>query len=359
MIDFAQMTQALVTMLCAWPSGVGVVIGVIVMAVAPFVPIALENTAHFSRGAALSFRPHYTVRLSRSANTGFHVYPRCSDSFLGHLGELRRCLVQIFKWVLVAFVLLPTFVGAFDLACGAWDWWDWRSIESWGELLWRVALTFFSGAGSIYSILAWPLLENLPESGALIAIGSVSPASVLMKTAFFVAVCAMMPFILSEAWKFVAPGLYEKEKGIAFPLIATSAALFYAGMAFAYFLVLQIVFQVVAKIAPDTVNWTPDIGEFFGFMLLMFFSFGLVFEIPVAIFILVRAGVVELEKLRQARPYVIVGAFVVAAIVTPPDILSQFLLAIPCWLLYEIGLLFASKWGAKKEEAQEEGGKKD
>ena len=250
-----------------------------------------------------------------------------ADGFMAHLGELRWRLLRILRWTLTTFFFLPLALGVFSLWCD-------------GELgLWTAWRSFFEGAGDIYGFLVMPLLDNLPKTGALIAIGMVSPILVPMKAAFFFALCAMMPFILSESWKFVAPGLYNGEKGIAIRLVATSAALFYVGIVFAYFIVFHVVFGVIAAVTPDTVNWTPDIGELFGGMLLMFFSFGLVFELPVAMLILVRAGAVQLEKLKVVRPFVIVGAFVVAAIVTPPDIWSQIIFALLCWLLYESGLI--------------------
>ena len=276
-----------------------------------------------------------------------------ADGFIAHLGELRWRLLRILKWALAAFAVSPMALGAFSVWCD--EIWSlptsWERIGEWLSTAWR---WFFEGAGDIYGFLAMPLLENLPKTGALIAIGMVSPILVPMKAAFFFALCAMTPFILSEAWKFVAPGLYDSERRIAGRLAATSAALFYVGIAFAYLIVFHVVFGVIARVTPDTVNWTPDIGELFGGMLLIFFSFGLVFELPVAMFILVRAGVVELSGLRRARPYVIVGAFVVAAIVTPPDIWSQIIFALLCCLLYEVGLLVAAKWAVPKGEAEGE-----
>ena len=269
--------------------------------------------------------------------------PVATESFLAHLAELRLRLMRILCWMLGIFFVLPSALGALSLACEN----EKLDLGRWLGSSWR---WFFQGAGDIYGILAMPLLDKLPDSGEIIAIGMASPLLVPMKAAFFVTLCAMMPFILFEAWKFIAPGLYAAEKGVARPLIATSAALFYTGMAFAYFLVFQVVFGIVVAVTPDTVNWTPDIGELLGSMLLIFFAFGLVFELPVAMFILVRAGVVEPEDLRKARPYLIVGAFVVAAIVTPPDIWSQIIFALLCWALYEIGLWFVSNWGVKKTE---------
>ena len=331
--------------LCAWPTVGGVMTMAILMGMAPFVPIVWKNTVRFWRSVALLFRPYNPRGLSQAVKD--------DDSFLGHLAELRLCLLRVAMWVGAAFVVLPTVLGAVSIWCEESG--DsptlWERIKRLGGSAWR---WFFEGAGDIYSFLAVPLLESLPETGALIAIGMVSPILVPMKAAFFFALCVMMPFILSEAWKFVAPGLYDNEKGIAGRLVATSAALFYVGIAFAYLIVFHVVFGVIVRVTPDTVNWTPDIGELFGGMLLIFFSFGLVFELPVAMFILVRAGVVELDALKKARRYVIVGAFVVAAIVTPPDIWSQIIFALLCCLLYEVGLLVAAKWAVPKGEAEGE-----
>lgn len=250
------------------------------------------------------------------------------EGFIAHLKELRWNLLRVLQWVIAAFILLPGIEGIFAVATDP----DCRGLTCWG-------LFFFKGAGNIYVHLAAPLLDSLPESSSLIAVGTASPVIVPMKAAFFAAVCIMMPYILYEMWSFVAPGLYDNEKGLVLPLIMSGAALFYAGILFAYFLVFKIIFGIIAEVAPEAINWTPDIDDLFGFMLMMFLAFGLVFEVPVAMFVLVRAGVVELEAVRKARPRVIVGIFIVAAIVTPPDVLSQFLLALPCWLLYEVGLI--------------------
>ena len=265
------------------------------------------------------------------------MVPGGGNSFIEHLLELRWHVLRVLSWMLAMFLFLPMLAGLFLLWCG--DAWSLKGI----------GLAFFNGAGSIYGILAVPLLEQLPESGEIIAIGVASPVFVPVKAAFFVAACVTMPYALCEMWRFVAPGLYDSEKGLAIPLIASSVALFYAGVMFAYLMVFRVVFGVIAAVSPEVVNWMPDVNEFFGFMLTMFFMFGLVFEVPVAVFILVRAGIVEMGQLKKARRYVIVGAFVVAAIVTPPDVLSQFMLAIPCWLLYELGLWFAARWGVKKK----------
>ena len=266
------------------------------------------------------------------------------DGFIAHLIELRRHLLRVSRWVVAVFVLLPGIEGVLAVATDP-DCHD--DLACWG-------LFALKGAGNIYVHLAAPLLDSLPESGSLIAVGTAAPVLVPMKAAFFAAICVTMPYILYEVWSFVAPGLYDNEKGLALPLLMSSVALFYAGILFAYLLVFKAVFVVFAAVAPDAIQWTPDINDLLGFMLLLFFAFGLAFEVPVAVFILVRAGVVELKALREARPHVIVGAFIVAAFVTPPDVFSQFLLAIPCCLLYEIGLWIAAKWAVPKPESSSE-----
>ena len=160
---------------------------------------------------------------------------------------------------------------------------------------------------------------------------------------FFTAFLIALPYVLYEVWRFIAPGLYAHEKKLVLPLIASSTVLFFIGMAFAYFLVFQTVFGFITAISPEGVNWTPDIAEYFSFAITLFIAFGVAFEIPVVVYLLVHAGVTEVETLKKARPYIIVGAFVVAAIFTPPDVISQLMLAIPCWLLFELGLLLAPK----------------
>lgn len=210
-----------------------------------------------------------------------------------------------------------------------------------------IFLTPFAGtplAGDIYSVLSAPLSRALlPDGGQLIAVGIIAPFTVQITTAALSALLLSMPYLWFEVWKFVAPGLYRNEKKLILPLIASSTALFYLGMLFAYFMVFRVVFGFIAAIAPEGMVWTPDIEKFFGFAVTVFIAFGAVFETPVAVYLLVRSGLVHAETLRRGRRYVIVGAFVIAAILTPPDVISQLLFAIPCWLLFELGLFLAPR----------------
>jgi sec-independent protein translocase protein TatC len=163
-----------------------------------------------------------------------------------------------------------------------------------------------------------------------------------MKVALLVAFVIALPYVLYQVWAFVAPGLYTHEKRLVLPLIVSSTLLFIAGMAFAYFLVFPVVFKFMASIAPEGVAWMTDIEKYLSFALTMFVAFGVTFEVPVAVVLLVRMNIVTVEKLREIRPYVIVGAFVVGAVFTPPDVISQLMLAMPLWVLYELGILCAS-----------------
>lgn len=208
----------------------------------------------------------------------------------------------------------------------------------------------FPFAGKLYSWLALPLMEELAGEGELVAIGVLSPFIVQITTAFFFGFWLVLPYLWFEFWRFVAPGLYQNEKRLVLPLIVSATALFSAGMVFAYFLVFKVVFGFIAAVTPESVRWTPDIMEYFSFMVKIFLGFGLAFETPVAVFILAHTGIVGVEAMRRARPYVIVGAFIVAAIITPPDVVSQIMLALPCWLLFEVGLFFAPK-NSRSEEA--------
>jgi sec-independent protein translocase protein TatC len=175
-----------------------------------------------------------------------------------------------------------------------------------------------------------------------------------MKVTGLAAFLIALPVVMYQAWAFVAPGLYEHEKKLALPLVFASTLLFLLGIAFCYFFVFGQVFRVIHQWAPKSITPAPDIEAYFSFVMTMFLAFGITFEIPVIQAVLVRTGILSVEKLRDARPYVIVGAFVVAAVVTPPDVLSQFMLAMPMCLLYEIGLLFSRVVGARKADAKEE-----
>lgn len=228
-----------------------------------------------------------------------------SESFISHLIELRTRLLHI------AVVLLLVFICLFPLA------------------------------SDLYAMLAQPLLAKLPKGGQMIATDVTTPFFVPLKVAMMAAVLIALPYILHQIWRFVAPGLYTHEKRLVIPLIVTSTLLFFCGMAFAYFAVFPVVFSFITASAPQGVTVMTDIDKYLSFVLGMFMAFGVTFQVPVAVVLLVRMGVVGIEKLKEIRPYVIVGAFVIGAIFTPPDVISQFMLAVPLWLLYEAGIVVA------------------
>jgi sec-independent protein translocase protein TatC len=217
-----------------------------------------------------------------------------------------------------------------------------------------VFLCLFPWAKDLYTILAQPLLAVLPVGGQMIATDVVGVFLVPLKVTAMVAVMITMPFLLYQLWAFVAPGLYAHEKRLVVPLVFTSSVLFLAGMSFAYFVVFPLAFKVLASFAPDGVAWMTDIDKYFSFVLGMFVVFGVTFEIPVAVVLLVRMGAVSVAQLTEARPYVIVGAFVLAAVLTPPDVISQLLLAFPLWLLYELGIIAARVLGVAAKEGDAE-----
>lgn len=224
------------------------------------------------------------------------------ESFISHLVELRDRLIRALMVFIVVFGVL---------------------------MFW---------AGQIYDILALPMMHNLPEGTRMIATGVVTPFFVPVKVTMLVAFVLCLPHTLYQAWAFVAPGLYAHEKRLALPLIFGSTVLFLLGMAFCYFFVFGTVFHFIAQFAPKSITPAPDIEQYLSFVMTMFLAFGLTFEIPVVVIVLARLGVFSLAQLKQARPYVIVGAFVLAAVVTPPDAVSQLMLAIPMCVLYELGL---------------------
>lgn len=225
------------------------------------------------------------------------------QSFISHLVELRERLLKAIAAVLLILVALLPF------------------------------------ANHLYHLIAEPLLQRLPSGSKMVAIEVASPFLTPVKLAFFVALFLAMPVVLYQAWRFVAPGLYRNEKRLALPLLASSVLMFYVGCAFAYFVVLPKVFGFLLGTTPEGVSMTTDIGKYLDFVLTMFFAFGLCFEVPVAVYIVALMGWVTPAQLSKHRPYVILGAFVVAAIVAPPDVLSQIMLAIPMCLLYEAGLI--------------------
>ena len=228
------------------------------------------------------------------------------ESFLSHLIELRDRLLRAIIALLVAFLALVPF------------------------------------AKQIYAWLAQPMLAQLPAGVAMIATEVTSPFFIPIKVTLLAAVVVALPVILYQLWAFVAPGLYAHEKKLVGPLVVASTALFLLGMAFCYFLVFPVVFGVMKTSTPEGVAWMPDIGAYFGFVVNMFLAFGITFEVPIAVILCVKVGFVTVAKLREIRPYVIVGAFIVAAVVTPPDVMSQLLLAVPLCVLYEAGIIVAA-----------------
>lgn len=228
------------------------------------------------------------------------------DSFISHLIEMRDRLLRAVLGVVILFVVL------------------------------------FPWAQDLYALLAEPMLASLPQGGQMIATEVTTPFFVPMKVTLMTAFLLAMPWVFYQAWAFVAPGLYQHEKRLGVPLVIASVILFLLGMAFAYFLVFPVVFGFIVGVAPEGVAVMTDIGKYLDFVMTLFMAFGLTFEVPVAVVLLVKMGMVSVAKLREIRPYVIVGAFVIGAIFTPPDIISQFMLAVPLWILYELGILVAS-----------------
>jgi len=201
------------------------------------------------------------------------------------------------------------------------------------------SLYYFSN--DIYLIVAEPLRELMPEGSTMIATDVASPFFAPLKLTLMVSIFISMPFVLYQIWRFIAPALYDKEKKLAFPLLFSSIVLFYAGIAFAYFVVFPLIFGFFTSTGPEGVTIMTDISRYLDFVLKLFFAFGIVFEIPIAIIILVSAGITTTESLSEKRPYLVVACFVVGMLLTPPDVISQTLLALPMWLLFEVGLLFA------------------
>lgn len=239
------------------------------------------------------------------------------ESFISHLVELRDRLIRALVAVIVIFL----------------------GLVNW--------------ARDIYSLLAAPMLAALPEGGHMIATDVAGAFFVPMKVTMMVAFLIALPYVLYQAWAFVAPGLYAHEKKLALPLLAMSVILFFVGMGFAYFIVFPTVFGFINAFAPEGVAVMTDIDKYLSFVLSTFMAFGVTFEVPVIVIVLVRAGIVSVEKLKEIRPYMIVVAFVVGAIFTPPDVVSQFMLAVPMWLLYELGILMARVIGAPAKPAAE------
>lgn len=240
------------------------------------------------------------------------------QSFVSHLLELRNRLLRSVIAVVVIFVAL------------------------------------FPFANELYTLLASPLLSALPAGGQMIATEVTTPFFVPMKVAMMTAFLIALPYVLYQAWAFVAPGLYAQEKRLAVPLVAASVVLFFIGMAFAYFFVFPVVFGFITSVAPAGVAVMTDINKYLDFVITLFLAFGITFEVPIAVILLLKMGFVSVEKLKEARPYVVVGAFVIGAIFTPPDVISQIMLAVPLWLLYELGIFLGALMIRKSAKAEAE-----
>jgi sec-independent protein translocase protein TatC len=223
-----------------------------------------------------------------------------------------------------------------------------------------VVLCFMPAAyfqNELFTVVAQPLLEKLPEGTSLIATGIISPFMTPLKLAFYVALFAAMPVVIYQLWAFIAPGLYKKEKRFAMPLLFSAVLLFYVGALFAYFFVFPVMFGYLVGTAPEGVKYMADITSYLDFVITMFFAFGIAFEMPIAVILLVITGVVKVESLANNRGYVLIGIFVVAAFLTPPDAISQSIMAVPMYLLYEGGLAVARvlhKMRKEGEAAEEE-----
>ena len=248
--------------------------------------------------------------------------PSTDGTLISHLVELRDRLVRALAAVLVVFLALAPF------------------------------------ANDLYEFLAKPLMSALPEGNSMISTEPHGPFFVPFKFALACAVAIAVPYLLYQLWAFVAPGLYAREKKLVVPLLISSSVLFYLGIVFAYFVVFPIIFTFFASTAPDGVAVMTDINAYLGFVIKLFFAFGIAFEVPVATVLLIRMGVTSAEKLTGKRPYIIIGAFVMGMLLTPPDIFSQTLLALPVWLLFEAGIVCskfllgdANKKGHKKTRA--------
>jgi len=216
-----------------------------------------------------------------------------------------------------------------------------------------VFMCLFYFSQEIYAVVSAPLRAYLPEGATMIATGVASPFLTPFKLTMMVSLFLSVPYILHQVWSFIAPGLYQEEKRIAVPLLISSIFLFYAGMAFAYFVVFPIMFAFFASVTPEGVAMMTDIGQYLDFILTIFFAFGVAFEVPVATFLLIWSGIVSVSTLSKARPYVVIGCFVIGMLLTPPDVFSQVLLAIPMWLLFELGLVFGKMIDRERKQAEE------
>ena len=253
--------------------------------------------------------------MSEQSSTPDEAQP---ESFVSHLIELRDRLLRAVIVVLIVFIPAAIF------------------------------------SGKLFTVLAAPMLSALSTDGVMISTEVAGPFLVPLKFAFALSIAIAIPYLLYQIWSFIAPGLYENEKRLAFPLLFSSTILFYCGIAFAYFVVFPLMFSFFPSVAPMGIEVTPDINHYLGFVLKLFFAFGIAFEVPIATILLIKAGVTTREKLAKKRQYVVLGAFVLGMLLTPPDIFSQTMLALPMWLLFELGLIMSKYVGSPPEEDDED-----
>lgn len=217
-----------------------------------------------------------------------------------------------------------------------------------------IFLALYAFSNDIYTFIATPLMALLPEGSQMIATEVASPFLAPFKLTMVVAVFIAVPFVLHQIWAFIAPGLYQNEKSLAVPLLASSVLLFYGGAAFAYYVVFPLLFEFFVYTGPENVAVMTDISQYLNFVLKLFFAFGVAFEIPIATFLMIWTGATSVESLSKKRPYIVLGCFVIGMLLTPPDVISQTLLAVPMWLLYEVGLLCGRLIQRKKADAEDD-----
>lgn len=239
------------------------------------------------------------------------------QTLVSHLLELRNCLIRTVVATLIVFVVLAAF------------------------------------SNEIYQLIASPLIDKLPENSSMIATEVAAPFLAPFKLTLFVALFLVMPYILYQAWQFIAPGLYDQEKRLAVPLLLSSIVLFYLGVAFSFFVVFPLLFGFLTATAPEGVAVMTDITHYLNFIIKLFFAFGMAFEVPILTIVLLRTGITDAASLREKRPYIIIAAFTVGMLLTPPDIISQVFLAIPVWILFELGLFFGERMIDNPNNAEE------
>ena len=258
--------------------------------------------------------------VARMSNQPDSATDDLGQSFFSHLIELRTRVIRMLLAVLGVFVVL----------------------------------TIYPATGAVFDFLALPIINTLPENHTMIATGVITPFLVPLKVTLLLAFVIALPVVLYQAWAFIAPGLYKHEKRLVMPLILSSTFLFFVGMLFCYYVVFNTVFQFISLVAPQSITVAPDIAAYLSFVMTMFLAFGLTFQVPVVVVVLASFGMITVEKLKAIRGYVIVGAFVLAAVITPPDVISQLLMAIPLCILYEFGIFLCRFVRVRKLDTEEE-----